>query len=280
MGYNLSGMSFSAIPCGRNHLVAFRPFLVAGGFCLFLMLCACRLDGTAEGPIQVSCASSLRYVMPQIVTEYEKATGKRIALSFASSGSIYQQIRSGAPVDLFCSADKKRIEMLLVEGLLDPSSVATYALGKLVVCCSSEVKEMPTSVESLAGASYGRIAWANPALAPYGLAAQQVLRASQVEREIEKKAVYGDNVGQILTYLMRGDVDCAFLPLSFVIWSGDRYLEVPSQMYSPIEQVMGVTNTGHHFEGGKDFGRFILGPRGREILARNGFSLPAPGDRG
>jgi molybdate transport system substrate-binding protein len=269
MGYNLSGMNFSAGSYRRNLPLFFRLGLLS----LLFPLCACR-SGPIQEMVQVSCASSLRYVMPEIAEEYETVSGTDIAISFASSGSIYQQIQSGAPVDLFCSADRKRIDMLLAEGFLEPSSVAIYALGNLVLCCSQNVVQMPESVRSLADPCYGLIAWANPDLAPYGLAAKQVLQASEIENVIEKKVVYGENVAQVLTYLMNGEVDCAFLPLSFVIWSGNRYLEVSPEMYDPIEQVMAVTRNGHNLEGGRDFARFILGPKSRAILGSHGFSLP------
>jgi molybdate transport system substrate-binding protein len=253
-----------------------RRFLVKLFITLPLMY-ACGQNPSEA--IQVSCASSLRYVMPEIVSEYERIGETRVAFSFASSGAIYQQIRSGAPIDLFCSADSEWIEKLLTEGLVEPSSVTTYAIGKLVVSCSEELVEMPTSVESLKSVSISRVAWANPDLAPYGFAAQQVIIASGVKEDLEPKAVVGENVGQVLIYLTRGDVDCAFLPLSFVKWSGERYLALPSETYRPIEQVLAVPKSGRSAEGGSDFARFILSPVGRRILAENGFSLPPEEER-
>jgi molybdate transport system substrate-binding protein len=235
---------------------------------------ACQQNRDICEPVQVSSASSLRYVLPEIVRSYERLGGNRITLYFASSGAICQQLRSGAPIDLYCSADKIWVERLLEEGFLEPSSVATYAMGKLVLACSEDVREMPLSVASLTRNSFARVAWANPDLAPYGLATQQVLEAAGVDNELAKKSVVGENVGQVLNYLTRGDVDCAFLPLSLVNWSGDRYLEIPSEMYCPIEQVLAVPKAACNRAGALDFARFMLSSQGRKLLAKSGFSLP------
>ena len=243
MGYTM--------PSAMGWVTSYSRLLLIPLLCLVSLACACEKGGSE--PIQVSCASSLRYVMPEIAAEYESRSERRIALSFALSGAIYQQIWSGAPIDLFCSADSGWIEKLLEDGLVESSSVNTYALGELVLSCSSEVLEMPASLESLKSGAIKRVAWANPDLAPYGFAAQQVILASGLGEDLEPKSVVGENVGQVLSYLTRGDVDCAFLPLSFVKWSRGRYLTLPQRLYSPIEQVLAVPKSGRSPEGGMDF---------------------------
>jgi molybdate transport system substrate-binding protein len=118
------------------------------------------------------------------------------------------------------------------------------------------------------------IGMANPDLAPYGRAAVEVLEALGIRTSLKEKMVYGQNVGQVLTYLSRGEIESAFLPRTLADSQGCAYLEIPPTLYSPLEQVMVVPLSGLNPSGGREFAEYILGSEGRKILSRHGFALP------
>lgn len=224
--------------------------------------------------IYVACASSLAMVIPELAGEYEALTGTRVDVSFASSGSIAAQIRSGAPIDVFCSADRKWIDMLVESSALDSTSVVEYAVGRLVLAAADHLHTTPSCLEDLAKDEIQSVCMANPSLAPYGMGAQAALESSGVFDQVAGKIVLAENVSQAAVYVERGSVDCAFLPLALVSGRNLRFLIVDRALYSPIEHYLGIPRSSKKRNAAERFVRFLLGDQGREILLRGGFGVP------
>ena len=55
--------------------------------------------------------------LPELVAAYTKKTGQTVKLSFGASGNLTNQIRNGAPFDVFFSADEEYPQQLIAEGL-------------------------------------------------------------------------------------------------------------------------------------------------------------------
>ena len=89
-----------------------------------------------------------------------------------STGTHYAQIAQGAPIDVFLAADEARPERAEREGLAVPGSRMTYALGRLAL--AGDVDPADGAVALRAGA-FTHLAVADPASAPYGAAALEVL---------------------------------------------------------------------------------------------------------
>ena len=67
------------------------------------VLLTCRFT-SAQG-LAVAAASDLQTALPEIVAKFEKDTGRRVTLTFGSSGNFFAQMQNGAPFDVFLSAD-------------------------------------------------------------------------------------------------------------------------------------------------------------------------------
>jgi len=225
--------------------------------------------------LQVSAAASLRDVLPIIVAKFTELTGQKVTLSFASSGVIARQVKSGAPIDLFLSADEKWINETLKDDAVDPATIAIYAYGRLVIYIPTEgtCPDLPRLLE-LKNIEYARIAIANPELAPYGRAAREALINSGIWSEVKEKIVYGENVAQVYNYATSGNCDAAFIPFSLVGREMDRCVVVPERLYSPIMQSLAVPKTAVNPLGGMAVARFILGPYGQQIFQHYGFAIP------
>ena len=69
--------------------------------------------------LNISAAASLKEVMADLETEYNKSNENvTLVVNYGSSGSLQQQIEQGAPCDLFISAGQKQMNTLKEEGLL------------------------------------------------------------------------------------------------------------------------------------------------------------------
>ena len=122
--------------------------------------------------------------MTEIAAEFEKATGHSAKLSFGSSGKFVSQLENGAPFEVLLSADEKGPQKLEQAGLAVPGSHFTYALGKLVLW-SATPGYVDDQGKILATGGFKHLALADPKLAPYGVAAVEVLKGLNLQDKLQ-----------------------------------------------------------------------------------------------
>ena len=57
----------------------------------------------------IAAAADLKFALAEIARTFEKDTGRKLRLSFGSSGNFTHQLEQGAPFELFLSADENYI---------------------------------------------------------------------------------------------------------------------------------------------------------------------------
>lgn len=174
--------------------------MVRVGVLIALLLLA---TAHAQDSINVAVTASFKPVLENIVETYQQDHDIRINLSSASTGILYQQILSGAPFDIFFAADADRPKILQQALNLPDETVSTYAFGQLVLFSKND---QVSTVNDLRGFE-GRLVIANPALAPYGIAAQQVLDYVT----FDGARVMANNVAQARQYLELGLADVGLI---------------------------------------------------------------------
>ena len=78
-------------------------------------------------------ASDLGPAFKQIVPQFERKAHARITLVLGSTGMLAQQIRNGAPADVFFAANETFVTELSSEQLTLKPSEAVYARGRVAV---------------------------------------------------------------------------------------------------------------------------------------------------
>ena len=180
---------------------------------------------------------------------------------------LTRQVASGAPYDLFLSADEARVKELATSGDLLRDSLVEYARGRLGVW--SRGGRFGSLGELLAPAVL-HIAIANPAHAPYGAAARQALEKSGLWPKLGGKIVYGETVRQALEYSESGNAEAAIVAWSLVSDRGGVLL--PASLHSPIRQWAGIVKTSKNQEAARYFLRFLVSPEGRKLFESHGFT--------
>ena len=99
---------------------------------LALLLLLIGTFATAQ-EIVVAAAADMSGALPQLVETYTRETGQAVKISFGSSGNLTNQIRNGAPFDVFFSADEEYPKQLIAEGLASRDTLYRYAVGRLVL---------------------------------------------------------------------------------------------------------------------------------------------------
>jgi molybdate transport system substrate-binding protein len=234
----------------------------------------CGPAGGPGRPLLVAAASDLAVAMPELTTGFTAETGARVDVTLGSSGQIAHQILNGAPVDLFLSADAGWVARLREAGRTVPGTEAVYAIGPLVLVSAPGLEPGFRSVADLGRASARRIAIANPEHAPYGRAARQVLENAGLWASVESRVVIAENVRQTLQYVESGSVDAAISARSLVRRDQGGWIPIPDHLHDPLDQTLVVVAGRERGAEARAFAAFLLGPAGREILARHGFLLP------
>lgn len=193
--------------------------------------------------LRVAAAASSHEALRAIARDFERQHGDTVRFSFGSSGKLYQQIRHGAPFDLFFSADVGYAERLAQEGLAE--APRRYARGRLVLWVprgSSIALDRGLAVLTEPGIRH--VAIANPKVAPYGRAAVEALTASGLHAAVAPKFVVGENIAQAAQFAHAGGADAGLLALSLAVSpqlrSRGDYRLVPDDLHGPIDAAAAV----------------------------------------
>jgi molybdate transport system substrate-binding protein len=255
---------------------------------LVALTAACGGDPSAEPlevadggeGITVAAASDLRPAFEELGAAFTAGTGTPVTFTFGSSGQLHQQIVNGAPYDLFASADLALVEEIVEAGRGRADTVAEYAVGRLAIAVP-DGDPLPLGLADLAGAAYRRIAIANPAHAPYGVAAEEALESVGILPSVADRLVLGENVSDAFQIVRSSNADAAIIALSLVLAERREHVLVPDDLHEPIRQALVVTGTGARGRAAEAFAALVASPAGRQLMVHAGFALPdedLPGD--
>ena len=235
---------------------------------------------TAQKPATIAAAANLSFALNEIADAFARARGTRVDLVFGASGTLTRQIRDGAPFELFLAADEEFPRQLTVAGLTRDAG-AVYAVGRLVVFApTGSSLTVDPKLEGLSqlvkAGAVSRFAIANPDVAPYGKAAQAVLRKRGLWDEIRPRLVLGDTVAQAAQFATTGNAIGGLIAYSLVLAPdfGDRgtCAVIPDADYPALRQRMVLLNRAS--PGAAQFYQFVLGDSARAIFRKHGYAVP------
>ncbi len=234
-------------------------------------------SSASAGEVTAAVAANFTAPVQQIAELFQKETGNTVKLSFGSSGKFYSQIKEGAPFDVFLSADEKNPKLLEEEGLAVKDTRFVYALGKLVLW-SAKPGFVDDKGAVLSKGEYNKIAYADPKLAPYGLAAQETLLKMNLWDKVQGKLVTGESIGQTYQFAATGNAELAFIALSQVTKDGKvsegSWWVVPADMYNPIKQSAVQLSAAKDPAAAKAFMAFLKSEKALAIIRNFGYGLP------
>jgi molybdate transport system substrate-binding protein len=216
--------------------------------------------------------------MQDVAAKFQKETGKEVKLIYGSSGNFFQQLRNGAPFDMFFSANLDYAKKLESAGLTEPGSYYAYAKGKIVVwVLKDSTLDVSSGLHSLLSPSIRKIAVADPQHAPYGQAAVAAMQKEGIYDNVKDKFVLGENISQTASFVVSGSADVGIVALSLVLSPNmrdkGRFVEVSAADYPPIEQACVILKSSKNKETAKQFLSFIKTAEVAEILRLYGFDV-------
>lgn len=215
-------------------------------------------------------------IIAQFTATHSNGTNNKVYVVYGSSGKFRTQIESGAPFDLYFSADIAYPQMLVDKGL-SSTQVIPYATGRLVLW-SRQFDLSGQGLNSLLEDKFKRIAIANPRHAPYGIRARQALIQAGIWSKIQHKLVFAESISHAAQYVTRQHTQAGLIALSLVrqpaLTGQPRYQLLDEHLHQPLLQGFIITKHGGRKTLSRQFANFIQSPKVSAILAEYGFSLP------
>jgi len=225
--------------------------------------------------LRVAIAANFSPIAKQLIPEFTKESGINVEVISGASGALFQQIKHGAPYDMFLSADAIRPKALKDNYLIVENSLATYAIGKLAFWSATHVINNTHSLPEVIN-RFPRLAMPNPDIAPYGYSAKQVLVNFGLWTEFKKKLITGINVNQTFQQIRSKAVQGGFVALSQLKLNKLSGLEIPQQYYSPIKQQLVILKRSSNQGAAHQFAAFLYRKKTQQKIASFGYTAIMP----
>jgi molybdate transport system substrate-binding protein len=219
---------------------------------------------TADRPI-VLAAASLTEVLPRIVPD--------ASYSFGSSNSLAEQVRRGAPFDVYLSASPVYSQALHREGLARKPIV--FATNSLVVVVPRRNPARIGTVFDLARRPSLKLVVAGPKV-PIGLYTREVLKRLGLLRVLRKAVSLEPDVKGVVGKVALGQADAGFVYRTDVapVASRVRVIAIPRRAQPTVEYELAIAATPSDPGAAEEFASALLGRDGRRELRAAGFGLP------
>ena len=242
-----------------------RAVLLSG-----VMMSVLLVGGAQADSVNVAVAANFTNVAEQLAPLFAAETGHEVVYSFGATGQLYTQIIQGAPFQVLLAADAIRSTKAVDEGLGVPGSVFTYAIGALALY--STVLDVSDGAAVLKGGAFDKLAIADPATAPYGVAAEQTLAALGLTEAMATKLVTGENISQTLQFVETGNAELGFVAASQVVGKPGVW-RVPGDLHEPIRQDAVLLKSGENQPAALEFMEFLRSPRAVSVIEAAGYGV-------
>jgi molybdate transport system substrate-binding protein len=223
-----------------------------------------REDAGAARPVALA-AASLTEVLPQIAPA--------ASYSFGSSNSLAEQIRRGAPFDVYFSASPLYTQALFEERLA--RKPVAFATNSLVVIVPRANPAKIKSVFDLAKRPKLRLVVAGPKV-PIGLYTREVLKRLGLLRVLRKTVSFEQDVKGIVGKVALGQADAGFVYLTDVapVGARARAIRIPERAQPSVTYELAIAAEPTDLQAAQKLVIAVLGQDGRRELRAARFGLP------
>lgn len=242
-------------------------------FSLFAGLAGCS-DGESV-TLNVSAAASMTDAINEVNDVYMQANGNVTVLAnFASSGTLRQQIETGAPADVFISASAKHMNILEEAGLILTETRQDLLNNKIVLIVPDNSTLDLDDFMDLLNSDVKQIALGDPEFVPAGTYGKEALDVLGIYEQVQSKLILGSDVRQVLSYVESGNVDAG------IVYSTDAAIsesvtvvaDAPAEVNDKIVYPVSVIKASANVDAAGEYIAFLLSDEARAIFEKYGFS--------
>lgn len=243
-----------------------KPLLAA-------LLLAAMGGATPERTLNVSAAVSLSDALGQISDAYVRSGGAGVRLNVGASNALARQLISGAPVDVFISADEAQMNIAERAGALAPGTRFDLLGNQLAVVTAPSHLQRVTTPGMLTDAAIRRIAIGEPSAVPVGVYAREYLQRAGLWQALLPKLVPTTSVRAALAAVDKGAADAAIVYVTDAAAAKSARIacRIPSSAAPRIAYPVAIgARAGDRTEAAR-FVSFLRGEEATSIFRRFGF---------
>lgn len=224
------------------HAVSTRRSWLAGLFGLALALGSLPAFNpacAADAPVVVFAAASLKNALDAATAAWGKETGKSAKISYAGSNALAKQLESGAPADLFFSADLAWMDYAQKAGSIRPDTRVDLLRNAIVLIApkdSTAALDLKPGVDLAKALGDGRLAMGNVDAVPAGKYGKAALTNLGAWDGVKDKVAQAENVRAALLLVARGEAPLGIVYASDAV--SDASVKVvatfPADSHPPI----------------------------------------------
>jgi len=224
----------------------------------------------------VLAAASLQEALQAEADAWAKQGHPRPVLSFAASSALARQVQSGAPADLFLSADEDWMDTVQKAGDLRQATRRDL-LGNSIVLIAPRASPAKVDLSRAAGLTdaigNGRLAMADPDAVPAGKYGKAALEHLGLWDSLADKVVRAENVRAALALVESGEAPLGIVYATDAAASAKVRVVAafPAGSYPPIRYPVAVLAASKNGQA-VSFEQFLASDQGRAIFARFGFN--------
>ena len=241
-----------------------------------IVLPAAGVGAQATGPT-VFAAASLKNALDEIAASWA-ATGKpAVKISYAASNALAKQIESGAPADIFVSADLDWMDYAAGKALIRPDTRVSLLGNSIVVIApkdSTATIAMGPGLNLAGPLGSGRLAMGNVDAVPAGKYGKAALERLGAWEAVKDKVAQAESVRAALLLVSRGEA-----PLGIVYATdaaADPNVKVlgtfPADSHPPIVYPVALTRDSTNADAA-GFLAYLRGPVARATFEKGGFTV-------
>lgn len=227
--------------------------------------------GSVVGTVTIAAAASLTEPFKPIGEAFSAANGGgvEVKLSFGSSATLVNQIRGGAPADVFASADMATMDRLVSEGLVG-GSPRIFARNRLAIIVK---KGNPRGIRSLSDLSSAGIVALGGTEVPVGKYADKALASAGVSI-VTTKITRGKDVKAVVNAVAEGDADAGIVYATDIAGPRVDAVPIPDAHNQVATYPIAVLKDTQNRPAAEAYVEFVLGAEGQSVLRSAGFMPP------
>ena len=227
----------------------------------------CTVVDKPGDSIVVAAASNLQFALKEIGDAFQNTHGTMVTFVWGASGSLAEQIRHGAPYDLYVSANETLSDNLYTEGFFEEEPVA-FLEGQIVLGVLKSNLIIINDITDLNNENIERVAIASPVHAPFGIAAQEALQKAGIWYGIQSKLIFAENIRQCMQFVSSGNTDLGIVSGHLPDDSIVKFVPIDRSLYSPIFQTVAIVKNSQNTEQAHQFKQYIQSEMSDDIFNR------------
>lgn len=231
--------------------------------------------------VKVLCANGMQTVMEDLAPKFERATGHKLAITFATGGATVKRAQGGEPADVVI-APQSGIGVLVKDGKVAAHAVSVLAsTGISVAIRKGAAKPDISSPEALKRTLLAAksITYLNPADGgASGIHFAKVLDRLGIANEMKPKTVFAPKAGAVGALVANGEAEIGVIQyqLLFSVPGIEIIGPLPGDLQQTTVFSAAIMASAMEAEAGKTLVNFLRAPEAAAVVKAKGMDPANP----